>query len=108
MNLQCSSCASSDEAGITAAADGSRWIAAGALTFDTAAELFAAAQSLPLPASGVVDCAGIAAVDSSAVALLLSMRRRAAEAGMALSFEGVPPPLASLAQLYGVEAFIEP
>jgi ABC-type transporter Mla MlaB component len=108
MNLACSPRAPSGlAAGISATADGTRWVAAGPLMFDDVARLYAATQALPLPSAGVVDCAGIESVDSSAVALLLAMRRRAVEAGRTLAFVGVPAPLASLAQLYGVAAFIE-
>ena len=92
--------------GVTCTADGARWIATGALTFANAGPVLAAARALPLPATGVVDCSGIAAVDSATVALLLAVRRGAAARGATLVFTGVPPALATLASLYGVEEML--
>jgi phospholipid transport system transporter-binding protein len=79
-----------------------RWTFAGALTFANAADVCAAAARLPLPASGVVDCAGIRAVDSAAVAVLLLLQRRAAGEGRSLTFASLPESLAALGELYGV------
>ena len=87
-------------------ADGARWIVTGALTFANAGPALAAARALPLPATGVVECAGIGAVDSAAVALLLAVKRGAAAQGMALVFTGVPAALATLASLYDVEEML--
>ncbi len=83
-------------------ADGARWICTGALTFAQAGPALESARSLPLPASGAVDCTGIGAVDSAAVAVLLALKRRAESENRALSFLGVPAALAALADLYGV------
>ena len=94
------------DAGITCDADGARWRAAGALTFANAGPVLAAARVLPLPATGVVECSGITAVDSAAVALLLAVKRRAAEQGSKLAFADVPAALAALASLYGVEEML--
>jgi phospholipid transport system transporter-binding protein len=94
------------DAGFTCSADGARWSVAGALTFATAGPALARAQALPLPATGVVECGGITAADSAAVALLLAVRRRAAAQGARLAFTGVPAALASLAALYGVEEML--
>jgi phospholipid transport system transporter-binding protein len=82
--------------------DGARWLAHGELTYANAAGALAAARALPLPASGEVDCAGIVAADSAAVAVLLALKRRAAQAGGALRFVGTPAALATLADLYEV------
>ncbi len=86
-----------------ASEDGQRWLATGALTFANAGPALAAALALPLPASGRVACEGITAVDSAAVALLLALKRHGAERGTPLTFDGVPPALSTLAELYGVE-----
>ena len=94
------------EAGFTRSADGARWTLAGALTFATTGPVLASARTLPLPATGVVECGGITAADSAAVALLLSVRRRAAAQGARLAFTGVPAALATLASLYGVEEML--
>ena len=92
--------------GFTRTPDGARWIAAGALTFANAGPVLAGARALPLPTTGVVECSGIAAVDSAAVALLLAVRRGARAQGVTLVFTGVPAALATLARLYGVEEIL--
>jgi len=95
-----------DGAVFRAADDGARWIAEGALTFANAGPALALSQALPLPTAGVVACAGIAAVDSAAVAVLLALKRRADDAGAALAFVDAPPALAKLADLYGVDGIL--
>jgi ABC-type transporter Mla MlaB component len=90
-------------AGFACAADGSRWVATGDLTFDNAGPVLARTRALPWPASGVVDVSGLGAVDSTAVALLLAIKRRAATQGREVTFTGVTASLASLAALYGIE-----
>jgi phospholipid transport system transporter-binding protein len=82
---------------------GARWSIEGALTFTTAAALLAAAEAMALPLGGVVDCAGVAAVDSAGVAVLLALKRRAAAEGRAIAFTSVPTPLRALADVYAVE-----
>lgn len=90
-------------------ADGDRWRLEGTLTFDDAMTVLTAARSLPLPASGVVDLAGLVNADSSALAVLLALRRRAQTEGhRPLSFPGVPPTLDALARVYGVESTLVP
>jgi phospholipid transport system transporter-binding protein len=91
-----------DDAVFSASEDGARWRAAGTLTIVNAGPALAAAQALPLPASGVVECEAITAVDSAAVALLLALKRHGAEHGRPLTFVDVPAALKALAALYGV------
>jgi len=93
-------------AGFACTADGARWTVGGALTFANAGAALAGARALPLPTTGVVDCSGIAAVDSAAVALLLAVKRGAVARGGALTFTGVPPALTALASLYDVEEML--
>jgi len=85
------------------AVDGDRWSFEGALSFDDATRVLAAASTLPLPASGVVDLSGVAHADSAALAVLLALRRRATAEGKRLTFVSVPPMLDSLARVYGIE-----
>lgn len=85
------------------AAAGDRWAFSGVLTFDDAPAVLAGMASLPLPASGVVDLAGLEHADSAALAVLLALKRRAAEERTSVSFAGVPPLLESLARVYGLE-----
>ena len=89
-----------------AVAGGARWVYAGALTFTDAAGVLEAARALALPRDGVVDCAGIVTADSAAVAVLLSIKRRAAQEGKAVAFANVPPSLTALAAVYGVDTIL--
>lgn len=88
-------------------ADGDRWIYQGALTFDNAAAVVAAARELPLPASGRIDLSGLEPADSAALAVLFALKRRAHAERSPLVFEGMPPGLQSLANVYGVESLLE-
>ena len=88
------------------AVDG-RWRYAGALTFDDAAEVFAASQAMALPPGGVVDFTAMTHADSSALAVVIALKRRAAAEGRALSAKGLPPSLHSLAVVYGVENLLD-
>ena len=94
------------DATFAASADGARWTVSGALVIANARAALAQARALPLPSSGVVDVARIGAVDSSAVAVLLAVKRGAAAQGREIAFAGVPEALASLASLYGVEEIL--
>lgn len=87
-------------------ADGARWSIDGALTFDTAVGAIESARILPLPTSGVVDCAGITAVDSAGVAVLLTVKRRSLAEARELVFVGAPAPLLALADVYGVDELL--
>jgi phospholipid transport system transporter-binding protein len=86
--------------------EGERWMPAGSLTMDSAANVLAASTEVALPAAGVIDLERVEAVDSAGVALLLAWRRRAAVEGKPLTFAHLPSSLASLAQLYGVEELL--
>jgi ABC-type transporter Mla MlaB component len=79
-----------------------RWTYAGALTFADAGPVLAAAKRLTLPARGEIDLDNIGAIDSSAVAVLLALVRRASEEGRPLHFVHVPSALVALAEVYGV------
>ena len=86
------------------AAAGDRWTFSGALTFDDATAVLEPPSALPLPASGVVDMAGLAHADSAALAVLLALRRRAtAEGASRCPSSALPPMLDSLARVYGIE-----
>ena len=85
-----------------AAEDGRRWAFTGVLTVEDAGPALEAARELPLPSDGVVDCAGIEAVDSTAVAVLVALKRRAAQEQKPLRYTNVPAALRDLGELYGV------
>ena len=61
-----------------------------------------------LPERLTIDFSAVTEVDSSAVALLLEWRRRAAAHGKALVFANLPENLMALAGLYGVAELIQP
>lgn len=54
----------------------------------------------------VVDAAALQRFDSSALAVLLELRRTCIQAGKALAVKGLPPHLGDLAALYGIEGLL--
>jgi phospholipid transport system transporter-binding protein len=89
-------------------ADDGRWVLAGPLTINNVAGVLAASVGVPLPSTGRVDLKGVDPIDSAGVAILLEWKRRALAEGMQLAFENVPPTMASLAELYGVDVLLSP
>ena len=87
--------------------DDDGWRFAGALTFDNAAQVFDASRALALPANRRADFSAMTRADSAALAVMIALKRRAAAQGSALSIEGVPASLRSLAVVYGVENLID-
>jgi phospholipid transport system transporter-binding protein len=108
MNAQnvAAACDACDETGPLFTA-GARWTVTGPVTVDSAAEVMEASQDAPLPESDVVALGSVGAVDSAAVAVLLSWRKRAAAEGRKLTFVDVPASLRALAELYGVEDLLQ-
>lgn len=84
----------------------------GALSFETLPDVLRASEEYAtrpdLPDRLTIDFAGIDAIDSSAVALLLEWRRQAGRRGKKLEFVNLPANLVALATLYGVEELIQP
>ena len=105
MNDVCASESASPGA-FAASADLSRWTFDGDLTFDNAANALEAASALDLPTSGRIDLSGLGAADSSALAVVFALKRRAKAERRELVFEGVPSGLASLARVYGVDGML--
>lgn len=89
-------------------ADDGRWVVAGPLTISNVAGVLAASVEVPLPTTGRIDLKGVEPVDSAGVAALLEWKRRALAEGVELVFENVPPTMASLAELYGVDGLLSP
>ena len=54
----------------------------------------------------VVDAAKLRSFDSSALAVLLALRRECARAGKRFAVQGLPDRLRDLATLYGIEALL--
>jgi phospholipid transport system transporter-binding protein len=69
--------------------------------------VFAASGAFALPANGSVDFSALTRADSAALAVMIALKRRAAAQGSALSIDGVPASLRSLAVVYGVENLID-
>ncbi|PXW97139.1 phospholipid transport system transporter-binding protein [Sphaerotilus hippei] len=55
----------------------------------------------------VLDASALQVFDSSALAVILSLRRAAGAAGGSLLLQGLPVRLQSLARLYGIDTLIE-
>jgi phospholipid transport system transporter-binding protein len=87
--------------GFSATADG--WRFDGTLTMDTAATVMASANALALPESGRVDFTGLTQGDSSALAVIMALRRRAITEHRELRVENLPTALVSLAVAYGID-----
>jgi phospholipid transport system transporter-binding protein len=92
------------EGGFAATASG--WTIAGTLTFADAAAVFAASRGLALPGTGLVDLAGLEHADSSALAVMLALKRRAVREGVRVVFTAIPPGMLALAHVYGVEELL--
>jgi phospholipid transport system transporter-binding protein len=88
-------------------ADGERWTCHGALTLENAQRIVDAAAGLALPASGEIDLAGVDDADSSALAVLLEIKRRALREGRAVAFRAMPASIVALARVYGIETLVD-
>ncbi|AJC20208.1 STAS domain-containing protein [Pandoraea pulmonicola] len=73
------------------------------LTHDTAGDVLAQVIDRIDAGETHVDCAGLKHFDSSAIAVLLALRRHASQRGKTLVFTNLPTGLASLALVYGVD-----
>ncbi len=73
------------------------------ITFDEANEALAQARRAAASAGPELDLSGLTHFDSTAVAVLIALRREAAHGP---AFKGVPPNLRKLAGLYGVETLL--
>jgi phospholipid transport system transporter-binding protein len=76
----------------------------GDLVLDNATRMLAEGEQAILAGTCVFDLSGVAKMDSSALSLLLALRRSGLKsaAGNALQFRNVPESLTSLARLYGI------
>jgi phospholipid transport system transporter-binding protein len=61
-----------------------------------------------LPPSVALDASGLSEFDSSALAVLLGLRRVLSQRGSVLQVEGMTPRLRELASLYGVMDLLQP
>ncbi|AKJ69875.1 hypothetical protein PATSB16_43120 [Pandoraea thiooxydans] len=72
------------------------------LTHDTAAAVLRDGMASIDAGETQVDCAALMRFDSSALAVLLALRRHAIRRGATLAFSNLPDELTSLAQVYGI------
>lgn len=72
----------------------------GDLILDNATRLLAEAEAALNEGATVFDLSGVGNMDSSALSLMLSLRRRAGN--KSIQFRAVPEDLVSLATLYGI------
>ena len=88
--------------------EGEALMVEGAVTFDTVPGLVEAAHEHLAQGVKVVDFAGVADVDSAAVALALEWTRQARRANITLRFVNLPDSMHNLAKLYGVSELLQP
>jgi len=76
----------------------------GDVVLDNATRMLAEGEQAILTGTHVFDLSGVAKMDSSALSLLLALRRSSLKnaAGNDLQFRNVPESLTSLARLYGI------
>ena len=85
---------------------GERCYLSGNLTHDQVASLLDDCKAFLDQRSVVIDLAGVQAVDSSALSLMLEWMRRAAARKVEISFANLGPSLRSLIDLYGISDII--
>ena len=78
----------------------------GHLTLASASALLAEGEQALAQGCTCFDLTGVGHVDSSALSLMMSWKRAAADSGRPLGFRNIPATLASLATLYGVAEFL--
>lgn len=80
----------------------------GTLTLDDAARVLDESEALPPPSKRIIDFRGLLQADSSALAVMIALKRRALSEGRTLTLASVPDPIKSLAIVYGVDKLIDP
>ncbi len=80
----------------------------GAVTIESARTVLEAGIGLLPPGHGEVeiDLAGMTAFDSAALGVMFEWRRRTTSSGLRIRYANLPPKLATLARLYGVDALL--
>ena len=96
------------ESGFVLSDDGGAWLFRGTLTFDNVSTVFAASKAIGLPTTGMVDMSGLMHADSSALAVLLALSRRATAEDRPLSLGALPEALLALARVYGIDELLAP
>ena len=86
--------------------DGDHGLLAGDLTLDFTARLLTQGRRAIQTGMQHLDLSGVAHMDSSALSLLLGLRRHAQKHQRSLALHAVPASLQSLAKLYGVSELL--
>lgn len=74
----------------------------GDLILANTTRLLAEAEAALDAGASAFDLSGVGHMDSSALSLLLALKRRTGAAGRALAFHNIPESMLSLAKLYGI------
>lgn len=91
---------------VAIAQEGNRWQISGDLIINNITQVLNASKALQFVSPAQLDFSKVTDVDTSAVSLILELKRRANAEKVELSLVNVPENLISLMQLYGVNAFI--
>lgn len=78
------------------------WKLSGDMLIDHANDLLESSQRLTLQANSVIDFSAVNEIDTTAVSLMLTWKRRATAENIQVQFVNLPANLHSLLQLYGV------
>lgn len=79
----------------------------GEITVETVASLLNELKARIADKLPALDFSGVTQVDSSVLALILSCQREAAQQHYRLHFSGLSHKITTLADLYGVDAFLQ-
>jgi len=85
---------------------GNQWHIFGDVLMQNANAILAQSEILSMGDKVEVDFSGTTNIDTSALSLIMEWQRRAMASKCKVSFANIPPNLKSLAELYGVTAFI--
>ncbi|MCE2949915.1 MAG: lipid asymmetry maintenance protein MlaB [bacterium] len=90
------------------AGEAGRFRVEGALTIESARDVLESGIGLlPVDAGTVeIDLAGLTAFDSAALGVMFEWQRRTAGRGLRIRYANLPPKLATLARLYGVDTLL--
>lgn len=83
-----------------------QWRVSGDLLMGNACKILDQSVELEMVSNLEVDFSAVTDVDTSALSLMMEWQRRAAASSHTIRFTHVPVNLTSLADLYGVKAFI--
>ena len=86
--------------------EGTRAVVSGPVTLANVGALLEEGRTQIAQGARTIDLGEVTELDSSLLAVLLAWRRASRAAQVALTIEGLPEGLATIARLYGVEAFV--